>query len=151
MRTIITLSALGLTLALGGAAIANPLGPYRAQQKIYGHGQERSLRAVDIGIEWEARRPERERQLSPEEREAKERAAAQPLSVPDPAQNRLQDRGKASTTAVPTPVAAMTPAIGSGGTGRKPDKSKLKQIRRTKESGRGLPPEKTWMALSPLS
>ncbi len=44
MRTIIALSALGLTLALGGAAIANPLGPYRAQQKIYGHGQERSVR-----------------------------------------------------------------------------------------------------------
>jgi hypothetical protein len=151
MRTIIPLSALGLTLALGGAAIANPLGPYRAQQKIYGHGQERSLRADHIGNEWEARRPERERQLPPEEREAKEPAAAQPLPVPDSAQNRLQDRGTASTPAVPKPVAATTPAIGSGRTGRKPDKSKLKQVRRTKDSGRGSLPVKTWMALSPLS
>jgi hypothetical protein len=50
MRTIVTLSALGLTLALGGAAIANPLDrsvgngneqmqTYRLHKKFYGHGQ----------------------------------------------------------------------------------------------------------------
>jgi hypothetical protein len=50
MRTIITLSALGLTLALGGAASANPLDrsaghgseqmqAYRLHKKIYGHAQ----------------------------------------------------------------------------------------------------------------
>ena len=55
MRTIITLSALGLTLALGGAAIANPLDrsagyaiermqAYRIHKRIYGHGQERLVR-----------------------------------------------------------------------------------------------------------
>jgi hypothetical protein len=54
MRTIIALAALGLTLALGGTAIANPLDrsagdanerlqTYRVHKKIYGHGQERSV------------------------------------------------------------------------------------------------------------
>jgi hypothetical protein len=53
MRTIIALSALGLTFALGGAAIASPLQrsagygteqmqTYRLHKKIYRHAQERS-------------------------------------------------------------------------------------------------------------
>jgi hypothetical protein len=54
MRTILTLSALGLTLALGGAAVASPLQrsagygteqmqTYRLHKKIYRHTQERSV------------------------------------------------------------------------------------------------------------
>jgi hypothetical protein len=53
MRTIISLSALGLTLALGGAAVANPLDrsagfgkqmqTYRLHKRIYAHDQKRSV------------------------------------------------------------------------------------------------------------
>ena len=51
MRTMITLSVLGLTLALSGAAGASPLDrstgeqlqTYRFHKRIYGHDQKRSV------------------------------------------------------------------------------------------------------------